>query len=252
MALPTLWQFKRSHYSEKVRWALDLKSVAHRRISLYPGWHVARTRLVSGQQAVPIFRDDTATLFDSTRIIAHVERHHVGPPLYPDDPNERRRALELEEFFDEQLGTHLIRAFYFLLFQSFDSSVAFFAQQSSGVVFQLYRATFPAVRAGARRYLSLYPEAVGQSRQVVESTLQQFEKEIQPSGYLVGRSFSVADLTVASLLSTFLSPPGSPYPCPVPLPDVVLEYRESLEKLEALSWVREIYAKHRPNSSEVV
>ena len=84
----------------------------------------------------------------------------------------------------------------------------------------------------------------------MESTLQQFEKEIQPSVYLVGRSFSVADLTVASLLSTFLSPPGSPYPCPVPFPDVVLEYRESLERREALSGVREIYAKHRSASAE--
>ncbi len=252
MALPVLWQFKCSNYSEKVRWALDLKGVPHRRINLYPGWHVAQARLASGQQAVPIFRDDSATLFDSTRIIAHLERQYVGPPLYPNEPNERCRALELEEFFDEKLGTHLRRVFYFLLFQNFDSSVAFFAGQSSGVAFQLYRATFPAIRAGARRYLSLKPEPIGQSRQVVESTLQQFEKEIQPSGYLVGRSFSIADLTVASLLSTFLSPPGSPYPCPVPFPDVVLEYRESLGGREALSWVREIYAKHRPDSSEVV
>ena len=31
------------------------------------------------------------------------------PPLYPQDPGERRRALELEEHFDEELGPHIRR-----------------------------------------------------------------------------------------------------------------------------------------------
>ena len=30
-----------------------------------------------------------------------------SPPLYPADPEQRRRALELEEFFDEELGPHI-------------------------------------------------------------------------------------------------------------------------------------------------
>ena len=36
-----LLQFRHSPYNEKVRWALDLKRVPHRRHSLLPGPHVA-------------------------------------------------------------------------------------------------------------------------------------------------------------------------------------------------------------------
>jgi hypothetical protein len=34
-----LWQFRASPYNEKVRWALDLKQVPHRRRSVLPGLH---------------------------------------------------------------------------------------------------------------------------------------------------------------------------------------------------------------------
>ena len=41
---------------------------------------------------------------DSTAIIAELERSFPEPPLYPSDDAERRRALALEDWFDEQLG----------------------------------------------------------------------------------------------------------------------------------------------------
>jgi glutathione S-transferase len=41
---------------------------------------------------------------DSTRIIEVLERRYPDPALYPSDPDERRRALEIEEFWDEELG----------------------------------------------------------------------------------------------------------------------------------------------------
>lgn len=42
---------------------------------------------------------------------------------------------------------------------------------------------------------------------------------LQPSGYLVGESFSVADLTAAALLGAGLQPPEIQYPMTVELPD---------------------------------
>ena len=35
--LPVLWHLEISHYNEKVRWALDYKSVAHVRRAVTPG-----------------------------------------------------------------------------------------------------------------------------------------------------------------------------------------------------------------------
>ena len=37
---PTLWHIAISHYSEKTRWALEYKSVAHERRTAPPGLHI--------------------------------------------------------------------------------------------------------------------------------------------------------------------------------------------------------------------
>ena len=52
---------------------------------------------------------------DSTAIIAALEEAYPEPPLYPSGPGDRARALELEEFFDEELAPHLrLLAWYYL------------------------------------------------------------------------------------------------------------------------------------------
>jgi glutathione S-transferase len=55
----------------------------------------------------PILELDGEVISDSTEIIGALERRHPEPPLYPEDPVERRRALDLEDYFDEELGPPL-------------------------------------------------------------------------------------------------------------------------------------------------
>src|SRR5262249_44594876 len=98
-AVPVLWQFRQSHYNEKARWALDWKRIRHERRSLLPGLHVPRVMWMTLQKSVPVLVLDGRAIADSTRIIAAVEALRPEPPLYPAAPAERRRALELEEFF---------------------------------------------------------------------------------------------------------------------------------------------------------
>ena len=101
MAETVLWQIEISHYNEKVRWALDYKGVPHRRRAPMPGLlhplvALAKTR----RPTLPVLELDGRSIGDSTRIIGALEHRFPEPPLYPDDPGERRRALELEDFFD--------------------------------------------------------------------------------------------------------------------------------------------------------
>ena len=48
-----LLQFRYSPYNEKVRWALDVKRVAHRRRSLLPGPHIVQVRRHTGRTSTP-------------------------------------------------------------------------------------------------------------------------------------------------------------------------------------------------------
>src|SRR3954454_3095576 len=91
---PVLWHLKVSHYNEKARWALDYKCLPHVRRAAVPGRHARIARSLGAGSTFPVLELDGEILGDSTRIVEALERRYPEPPLYPDDPGERRRALE--------------------------------------------------------------------------------------------------------------------------------------------------------------
>src|SRR3954465_8142040 len=92
-----LWHLDISHYNEKARWALDYKRVPHVRRAVPPGVHFALALGMTRRMTLPIVTFDGHAVGDSTAIIAELERRFPEPPLYPADPEERARALALEE-----------------------------------------------------------------------------------------------------------------------------------------------------------
>jgi glutathione S-transferase len=106
MDTPVLWHIPFSHYSEKARWALDYKGIAHRRRVLGSNYLI-RVWRATGQGKLPVLWLDGRAIADSTRIIAALEEHHPEPPLYPRDAAARQRALALEDDLDETLGPAL-------------------------------------------------------------------------------------------------------------------------------------------------
>jgi glutathione S-transferase len=128
---PILWHIEISHYNEKARWALDLKGVEHERRALVPGYHMAvALALTRGRcYTSPILELDGRRIGDSTAIIRALEERYPQPPLYPTEPGERRRALELEDFFDEELGPYIRR----LLFHDLHSDRAAAARLAAQV-----------------------------------------------------------------------------------------------------------------------
>ena len=103
-AAPVLYHLQISHYNEKARWALDYKGVAHVRKAPPPMMHTLVAYAMTRSPTLPILAMNGEKIGDSTRIIEALERRYPEPPLYPSDAVERRRALELEDFFDVELG----------------------------------------------------------------------------------------------------------------------------------------------------
>ncbi|TMA82068.1 MAG: glutathione S-transferase [Deltaproteobacteria bacterium] len=249
--VPVLWQFRQSHYNEKARWALDWKGVRHIRRSLLPGLHVARVLWMTRQKSVPVLVLDGRAIADSTRIIAAVEALRPDPPLYPAPLVERRRALELEEFFDEELGPHLRRSVFHDILPHTEYASALVTTGFPPLVRTAYRAAFPALRVAFRMDMRISDEGAALGRAKVITALDRIEAELQPSGYLVGEQFSVADLTAAALLSPLISPPEYPYPLPGPWPEPLASFRASLAGHRAYAWASEMYRRHRGTSAEI-
>src|SRR4029079_12684613 len=94
------------HFSEKVRWTLDYKRIAHRR-QVLGGDYLVRALRATGRGTLAILFLDGNAIGDSTDIIAALEQSCPDPPLYPAEGSARQRALALEDDFDEQLGPAL-------------------------------------------------------------------------------------------------------------------------------------------------
>jgi glutathione S-transferase len=114
--LPLLWHIPLSHFSEKVRWALDFKHVPHRRKGA-GGDYLIKAWRATGHGTLPILFLDGQPIRDSTAIIAELEQRYSEPALYPKDELQRRHALELEDYFDEVLGPSVHAAIISPLFQ---------------------------------------------------------------------------------------------------------------------------------------
>lgn len=252
-ALPCLYQFRISHYNEKVRWALDHKRIPHRRVSLVPGLHIPAAWWVSGQTGVPILdlSGEGTALSDSTRIIAELERRWPDPPLYPADPARRERALALEEHFDEEVGDDLRRLCWAAIIDDAAFVTRISTEGACPVMQRAFGALFPLLRPLFRRDLELDAASVERSRARLAGHFDRLEAEIGPSGHLVGDAFTVADLTAAAIMSALVRPPQFAYPLPEPYPRPLVELRESLAGRAGWSWVLETWARHRDPSSEV-
>jgi glutathione S-transferase len=244
--LPVLWQLELSHYNEKVRWALDHKRIPHIRRSLLPGVHIFATRRLTGSVATtPVLTLDGRSIGDSTRIIAALEERWPEPPLYPAGGQPRRRALELEDYFDEELGPHVRRAVYHVLLEHPELVVPLFAHGQRLPARLLLSASFPVLRLVIRQRLTVNEAVALDSRRRAVAAMDRLEREIGPSGYLVGDRFTVADLTAASLLYPVVRPPQFPYPSVTEVPAEGREFLDALARRPGGRWVTEIYARHR-------
>jgi glutathione S-transferase len=250
---PLLWHILVSHYSEKARWALDHKRVPHRRRAMpAPGLHIPTSFVLTGgqSQTFPVLQIDGRAIGDSTEIIAALEQRFPERPLYPEDPEQRRRALELEDFFDEELGPHTrLLAFHELgrdreRFEAMleRSAPPALARLGAGAV--VYAHTYTGLRFGAS------DEAAAElARAKIVAALDRLEAELGSGEYLVGDSFSVADLSAAALFYPLVLPKGGPLPHGIEVPKGLKPFREPLEDRAGYQWVEATYERHRDRAS---
>jgi glutathione S-transferase len=244
-AVPELYQFAFSHYNEKARWALDWKRVPHRRRSLLPGPHRRVVQKLTGQGQVPVLRWDDEVVVGSGRIVDFVERRAPSPPLYPAGDSARREALDLAKWFDDEVGAPIRLAFFHDFLTDGAYAARCFTSTAGPVAVAAYRVAFPLIRMVMRRDMKI--DAAGAARGI-ERTIEALDlvaKRAGADGYLVGDSFTVADLTAASLLSPAVLPKDSPVPVPEPRSPALMRWLARFAAHPGVDWVARVFRKHR-------
>jgi glutathione S-transferase len=245
-AAPTLWHIPISHYSEKARWALAHKGVEHRlRAPQPPGHMLTAVALTRGRHyTFPVLSIDGRHVGDSSAIIAALERRHPDPPLYPSDPAERERALELERFFDSEVGP-AVRLLAWHEVTNDPESLADYASETATPALRRFSSRIAPLMKGfvTVRYGVADPARAEEARGKIVAALDRIEAELGDGDHLVGGRFSVADLAGASLLYPLVRPPEAPKVPPAPRK--LEEFRQSLAGRRGYQWVGETFRRHR-------
>jgi glutathione S-transferase len=247
MSRPLLWHLPISHFSEKVRWAFDWKRVPHRRRVMPPGLHPLGGLVLSRGAAytMPVLVADGQRVADSTDIIRWLEERFPDRPLYP---AERARALELEDWFDENVGPAARQWGFNSLLSEPEAVHSFALKQTEWALVKVSPEAFApfAKLFVAARYSAANEAGVEEARRTLLAALERVEAELDGRDYLVGDAFSVADLTVAALLYPLVLPDEGPWQ-PV-RPAQFREFQDSVRDRPAFRWVEGMFQRHRHDS----
>lgn len=244
-----LLHFRVSHYNEKVRWTLDWKRAPYTHDVLVPGFHIPRVRRLTDQTQVPVLIIDGKAMCGSSRIIGELERLFPEPALYPRNAKDLSRALSLEKFFDEEVAPDIRRIFWSTYIDRTADCVRMATDGFGAGIRAAWALALPIMRPVFRRRMGVDEETVRGAIERMHRYFDRLGSEIGPKGYLVGDSFTVADLVAASIMSGIVRPPQFAYPLPEPWPPDLVALNESVAKHPAFQWVERIYEIHRPKYS---
>ncbi len=241
-----LWHIEISHYNEKARWALDYKGIPYELRTPMPGTHrLTALRLTRGKHdRLPVAEIDGRRVGDSTAIIEALERYKPEPALYPAEPEQRRSALELEDYFDEELAPRVRRMLWHYTLPDTEATLdAVISDEGATFRRGLLRRTAPVANRMVRRDYGVDQAGADEAEAGIRAAMDRVESELGDGEYLVGDEFSVADLAGAALFTPLLAPPGRPW-CPKLVPSLQ-GFREEMQARPGGQWVERMYARHR-------
>ncbi len=244
-----LYQFPLSHYCEKVRWALDYKNIPFQKHNLIPGVHLLVTKRLAPKTSVPILVDGKKVIQDSTRIIDYLDENYPEVSMTPSNENLKKEALELEEYFDKNVGVHLRRFIYFYVLEDRPLVISALLKNAPWYGPPLYAAFFPLIKKLMKKTMNIYEKPTQDSIRILDEAIDFLNQKISKQEFLVGNKFSRADLAACALLGPLCSPPEYDFEWPEvsQMPVELQKYRLAKEKEPFFEWVLKTYKEYRKN-----
>ncbi|MRG95699.1 glutathione S-transferase family protein [Polyangium spumosum] len=246
---PRLYGIPFSPWSEKARWALDHHRIAYEKVDHQLLVGDIRLRILlrkpTGRVTVPVL-DDRGVLFtDSFDIARHADSIGAGPKLFP-----AGREAEIEAWNRRsEAGLAALRAA--MILRVLDEPAAAKAMLPKGIP----DVVEPLLLLVGRRVMELFAakyemrKGAASHRAVVEENLDALEEALAGGRkYLIGDTFSYADITMALLLQ-MVRPVDKRFMSVGPGGREGWSNPDLAERYAALlAWRDELYEKHRKSA----
>jgi glutathione S-transferase len=207
-----------SHYCEKARWALDRAGLPFEEEARAPGLHAPLVWRVAGQRSTPVLVDGARVVADSTLILDHVQAHPDARwrPWPSGAAGEEARALEAR--FDDEVGPHVRRFAYHHLLPDRAATLRAVGSRTPAGQTRAFGILYPLLSRLIRRGLRIDDAGAARSLAKLEGVTAFVESRLADGRrYLVGDTFTGADLTFAALAGVMIM-----HPTYLPLPPEVL------------------------------
>lgn len=205
-----LYQFELSHFSEKVRLILDYKGLPYRKIEVTPGIGQIELFQMSGQRKVPVLKDGSEIIPDSTAIAEYLDRKYPEKPIIPSDPKQKGMVLQLEQWADESIAVNAEKALIGSISRNQSFRTAVLPSSTPDILKNLVGAIpsdfFSILGTG----VGLGPDAVNHAEEALKRSLTALTFILLDQPYLVGDTPTLADFAVAGL-SMYVKFPSGPY-----------------------------------------
>ena len=240
-----LHQFNFSHFNDKARWALSYKGVEYTRETYLPGPHMPAIRKLSGQTSTPVLDWHGKVIAGSAAIIAHLELAAPSPALIPADERLAQQALALQARFDKEVGPATRTVLFAALAEEAGYMTSMFGAGKNALKRLGYRTVFPLAKGMIKRGNNVTPESIAARKDVTQKALNEVARATEDTGYLVGDSFSVADLTAACFFAPLANPSHPDMARPEPIPGSVEAVLATYREHPAIAWTNRMYELHR-------
>lgn len=244
-----LYQFELSHYAEKVRLMLDYKGLAYRKIEVTPGIGQLELFRLSGQRQVPVLKDGSEVIADSTAIAEYLDRKYPDRPIIPADSKQRGLCLLMEQWADESIGLNARKVMLGALGQDQSFRKAFLPATTPdllrGLVGSVPNEIFSVLGLG----VGLGPEALKTAQDAMKRDLASLCFILLDQPYLLGDSPTMADFAVAGLTMYVKFPSGAYLDIPENLKGKGVPGIADIGTFEPFfKWRDRLYADYRKSS----
>ncbi len=216
-----------SPWSERVRWALAFKGLSYEKENYEPGVDEEKIKKLTGQAMVPVLIASEKVIPDSSAILDWLEETRPEPALLPKSAKERAMVTLWEEIALNALGPH----------------------GRTLITGRLLRIDDPEAQKGGKYFAEKYGYSESeeeQSRLTLTRILTSLRDTLNGRQYLVGDTFTRADVTVAAMLMVLKAAPQEYF---VFTPELRFVYLDQLGDDPAFApvfaWRDEMYKRHR-------
>ena len=210
MKMIKLYTFPVSHFAEKVKWLMDCSKIDYQIVNWVPVLSAPAAYLKSGKRTVPFIEVTTSesrfVVHDSTNIVNWVFDNAGAVQLKHPDQSHHDTAMKIEDLADS-VGNDVIRYMYAPMVQHPPDFVAVWGWGAGAVSQNTLRVMMPVMRRLLHKHLDFSETAQRAGLDRLHGVFSQIDDLLADGrSYLVGNVFSIADISIASLLAPVYTP----------------------------------------------